>query len=100
MSSGQSKYILRCCYNNSLTRCFEVSTSVRASDCYLSYNLLNCTDCLFTFNERSKRYLVGNIQLDRDRYLRIKTQLITDLSDELKRKKKLEYSIIDLMKLS
>ncbi len=97
MSSGQSKYILRCCYNNSLTRCFEVCTTVMASDCYLCYNMLNCTDCLFTFNVRSKRYMVGNVQLDRDKYYAIKTKLMAELAEELKTTKKLDYSIIDLM---
>lgn len=97
ISSGQSAYLIRCFYNNTLRRCFECSTSIGSSDCYFSYNLLQCSDCIFTFNVRAKRYLVGNIQLGKDQYLELKLKLLKELADELKKKKRLDYSIIDLM---
>src|SRR3989338_647879 len=97
MSSGQSSHIVRCFYNNTLRRCFEVSTSIGSSDCYFSYNLLNCTDCIFTFNSRAKRYTIANTQLTKDSYSKLKTKLIAEVADELKRKKKFDFSIIEIM---
>ena len=96
-SSGQSSHIVRCFYNNSLNRCFECSTSVGCSDCQFSYNIMNCTDCMFTFNLRAKRYMVGNVQLGKEEYLELKAKLVGEIADELKKKKRLDYSIIDIL---
>ncbi len=96
-SSGQSSHIVRCFYNNSLNRCFECSASIGCSDCYFSYNLRNCTDCLFTFNVWAKRYLVGNVQLGRDDYFRLKAKLVGEIAGELNSKKQFGLSIIDFL---
>ncbi len=96
-SSGESSHIVRCFYNNTLRRCFECSTSVGSSDCYFVYNLLHCSDCMFSFNLRAKRYMIGNVQLDSSSYLKLKSKIISEISDDLKRKKKLDFSIIDIM---
>ncbi|MDO8553825.1 MAG: hypothetical protein Q7S22_03390 [Candidatus Micrarchaeota archaeon] len=97
MSSGQSSHIVRCFYNNTLKRCFECCTTIGTSDSYFCYNLLQCTDCLFSFNLRGKRYHVANVELEKSQYLKLKTKLLVEISDELKKKKKLDYSIMDLM---
>ncbi len=94
-SSGQSSHIVRCFYNNTLNRCFECSACIGSSDCYLSYNLLNCTDCLFTFNLRAKRHMVGNVQLGRDEYAALKANLVDEMAVELGEKKRLGFSIMD-----
>jgi hypothetical protein len=96
-SSGQSTHIVRCFYNNALRRCFECCTCIGSSDCYFSYNLTNCMDCLFTFNVRTKRYLIGNVQLGRDEYLRLKAKLIGEMAEQLKKEKQLDFSIVDFM---
>ena len=97
MSSGESSHILRCFYNNNLRRCFEVSTCVGVSDSYFSYNLLQCSDCLFSFNIRAKRYMIGNIQLESKEYTSLKTKLVSEIVDSLRRKKQLDFSIINIM---
>lgn len=97
MSSGQSSHIIRCFYNNTLKRCFECCTTIGTSDSYFCYNLLQCTDCIFSFNLRGKRYRIGNVELEKSQYLKLKSKLLAELLDELENKKKLDYSIIDLM---
>lgn len=96
-SSSESSHILRCCYNTSLQRCFELSYSVGSSDCYLSYNCHQCTDCMFSFNLRAKRFMVGNVQLDKSSYQKLKSKILGELASELKSKKKLRFSIFDIM---
>jgi len=96
-SSGDSSYIMRCFYNNSLKRCFECCTVVKSSDCYFSYNLMGCGDCLFSFNLRNKRNMVGNIQLTNEHYAGLKTKLVGELAEELKRKKRLDFSVVDIL---
>lgn len=96
-SSGLSAYIIRCCYNNKLQRCFECSYNVGASDCYFVYNSSACSDSMFTFNQRAKRFMIGNVQLDKDAYIKLKPKLISELVSDLKLKKKLDFSIFDIM---
>jgi hypothetical protein len=95
-SSGASSHIIRCFYNGMLNRCFECSASVGCSDCYFSYNLISCTDCLFTFNLRAKRHVVANVQLGRDEYAALKAKLVGEMAAELREKKRLAHSIIDV----
>ncbi len=96
-SSGQSTHIVRCFYNNKLRRCFECCTCIGSSDCYFSYNLMNCTDCLFTFNLRTKRHLIGNVQLGKDEYVQLKAKLVGEMAEQIKKEKRLGFSIIDFM---
>ncbi|MBI5061007.1 MAG: hypothetical protein HZB67_01715 [Candidatus Aenigmarchaeota archaeon] len=96
-SSGQSQYIMRCFYNNTLKRCFECCTSVGSSDLYFCYNLIGCNDCMFTFNLRNKRNMVGNVQLDREQYTGLKKKLLAEVAAGLKAKKRFGYSIIDIL---
>ncbi|MBI5228069.1 hypothetical protein HY988_05760 [Candidatus Micrarchaeota archaeon] len=96
-SSGSSSHIVRCFYNGFLQRCFECTYSTKSSDCYFSYNLSQCTDCMFTFNSRAKRFMVGNVQLEKDSYAKLKSKLLAEITGELEKRKRLDFSIIDLM---
>ncbi len=96
-SSGQSSHIIRCFYNNTLKRCFECCTSISSSDCYFSYNLLGCTNCMFTFNARSKKDQIGNVQLNRQQYDDLKNKLVGEMRDMLKKKKRFDPSIVDFL---
>ncbi len=96
-SSGESTHMIRCFYNNTLKRCFEASTSVGSADCYFVYNLIACSDCMFTFNIRSKRQMIGNVQLTRDEYSKLKPKLISEMAEKLKKNKKFDFSIMDLV---
>lgn len=95
-ASGQSAQYIRCFYNNSLKRCFEACTSIGA-DLYFTYNTINCSDCMFSFNLRAKHNTIGNIELPKDKYLELKKKLVTEFSEELKEKKKMGFSIVDVV---
>lgn len=97
-SSGESESIIRCFYNLKLKRSFECSYTNISSDCYFCYNLLNSQDCMFSFNLRSKRNVIGNIQLERTRYSGLKTKLLGEIVDELRKRKRLDFSIINIHK--
>lgn len=96
-SSGESSYIMRCFYNNKLKRCFECCTSVESSDCYFCYNVMACADCMFTFNLRGKTHTIANVQLEKADYAELKKKLVNEIADELKRKKRMDFSVIDII---
>ncbi|MFA6530669.1 MAG: hypothetical protein WCT31_02975 [Candidatus Micrarchaeia archaeon] len=96
-SSGESSYLMRCFYNNTLKRCFECSLTVGSSDCYFTYNLTGAQDCMFSFNLRNVRNRIGNVQLPKEQYASLKKKLLSEMADELKRKKCMDLCIIDIL---
>lgn len=86
---GESEFCIRCTQTYRDKRCFELWLSQNCADCYYSYNLNNCTDCIFCFNVKNKRNCIGNLQLPREKYLKIKEKLLAQMAEMLVRKKKL-----------
>ena len=85
------------CYNSvNLTRCFEVSHSSSSSDCFFCHNVENCEDCMFCFNTKAKRYAIGNVEYQKEEYLRIKKMVLTEISAKLEKDRKLELSIFNV----
>ncbi|MFH1328216.1 MAG: hypothetical protein ABIH76_05160 [Candidatus Bathyarchaeota archaeon] len=95
-SSADSNHLIRCFYNLGLRRSFESVFSNNSSNCYFCYNAFNSNECMFTFNVRSKRHMVGNLQLEPSRYSELKDKLLNEIRDELKRKKRLDFSIVNI----
>lgn len=92
----RSKFCIKCYSSANLTRCFEVSDSNDCSDCYYSHNLDNCSDCLFCFNLKNKRYAIGNVELSREDYLRVKAMLLEWVNQELNKNRSVPLSIFNL----
>jgi hypothetical protein len=97
-SSGECAATIRCFYNNNLRRSFECAYGVRSSDSHFCYKIIGCNECMFTFNVNSKRYVIGNIQLEPMVYAELKKKLIGEVIDELKMRKQLPFSIINIHK--
>ncbi len=93
---GESSYCIRCNDTYRVKRCFELWQSVSSFDCLYVFSVSGCSDCMFSFNLRSKRYAIGNQVLDRDKYLNIKSSLLEQMRSELKTKKKLP-SLLDIV---
>ncbi len=86
---GESSFCIRCNDTYKVKRAFELWMSVCSSDCYYVFNLTDCSDCMFSFNLRSKRHAIGNVELPRGEYLKTKDSLLSQMRDELVAKKKL-----------
>ncbi len=95
-STGDSSSTIRCFYNVYLKRAFESAFTNSSSDCYFCYNVCNSSNCMFAFNVRSKRNMIGNIQLEPARYSELKSKLLTEIADELEQKKRLDFSIVNI----
>ncbi len=93
---GETEFCIRCTQTYRDKRCFEAWVTQNSSDCYYAYNINNCSECMFCFNVKNKRHAIGNLELEKGKYLEIKEKLVTEMADELKRKKKLP-SLIDIV---
>jgi len=98
-STGDSSWNIRCFDTNTIQRCFESALVVACRDCYFSYNLDSCYDCMFTFSEKAKHHMIGNIQLEKEEYKELKKKLLGEALEQLKRSKRLNFSITGIPQL-
>jgi len=81
------KFCINNWYTLKINRCMENVMILNSSDCYFSANIEGCQHIMFSFNQKSKRYMIGNNQLSKDKYQQIKKKLIEDIKTTLKSKK-------------
>ena len=86
---GESSYCIKCyrAYRN--RRSFELLRCQNCSDCYYSHGLEACKNCIFCFNAESRKNSVGNLELEPGKYGRVKSKLLSEMADLLRRKKRL-----------
>lgn len=94
---GTSRYCIHVYETFECSRCFELWNSRGCSDCYYVFNCDGCQESLFSFNLYGKKYAVGNLELNKDKYLQVKNNLLGEIREELKSKKFVK-SIIYIMK--
>lgn len=88
-SFGVSGFCMSCCQTNLSQRCFETNIVLYSSDVYYSNDCKSCHEAMFCFDQRSKNYIIGNNQLEKSNYAKIKAALIEQFAEELEKKKKL-----------
>ncbi len=94
--SGQSKFCIHTFENFCISRCFETLTAHLSQGCYFCAKVESCMDCMFSFNNKNKHYMIGNLELPKDDYLKKKAHLSEQLRDNLVRNKD-AISIIDIL---
>jgi hypothetical protein len=94
--SGESEYLIKCCETYRQTRCMETLNIWSSSDIYYSVGLEGCSDCLFSFNRKHARNLIGNVQFDKPVYTEYKNRLLEQMRDRLQSKRALP-SIIEIL---
>jgi len=91
-----SSFCIRCHSSTTLTRCFEVNDSSRCSDSYFCHNCEGLTDCMFCFNTKNKRYAIGNVEVGREAYLKVKALLCAQMHAELQATHSLRHDIFSI----
>jgi hypothetical protein len=69
-------------------RCFETWDCYFNSDCYFSFGIEWSQNVLFSFNVKNKRNVIGNLELEKGKYLLLKEKILNEIKDELISKKK------------
>ena len=87
---GGSDYLIKCSQVFEQTRCFETLHTVSISDCYYAANLESCANCMFSFNQKSKKNMIGNLQLSIEKYEKLKEKLVGDIREILEDKKSIQ----------
>ncbi|VVB97993.1 Uncharacterised protein [uncultured archaeon] len=92
----QSKFCIRCSHSARLVRCFEVSDSSDCTDSLFCHNCENLDNCMFCFNVKSKRYAIGNVEVGRENYMKVKKLVIDGIVARLRKDRALPLSIYNV----
>jgi hypothetical protein len=90
------KSCLKCYHSVELSRCFEVSHSNSCSDCLFCHNCENLENCMFCFNAKGLRYAIGNVEVGKEKYDKLKSLMLADILRRLEKDKKLDASIFNI----
>lgn len=94
-----SKFIFGCIYaafcnfmvksyhNYKSSRFFQSGYSHFSSDLHFCWYMNGCEDCMFSMNQLNGRNMVGNMELPREKYLSLKSKLLGEISEEIRRGK-------------
>ena len=89
-------FCIRCYSSTKLARCFEVNDSNNCTDCYFCHNCEDLKEGMFCFNTKGKHYAIGNVEIGREAYMKIKKLIQGQIAGELEKSKKLKYSIYNI----
>ncbi|MCX6771671.1 MAG: hypothetical protein NTX79_06460 [Candidatus Micrarchaeota archaeon] len=70
-----------------LSRSFDCSMCTASSDMLFSVYSHGCSNCLFCFNQRNKKYAIGNLELPRERYFEIRKKIVSEVAEHLRKHK-------------
>ncbi|MCX6777675.1 MAG: hypothetical protein NT157_02210 [Candidatus Micrarchaeota archaeon] len=91
-----SQFCLKCYNSLYLARCLELDGCTNCSDSYFLHNCEGLNDAMFCFNLKGGRFKIGNTELPREKYSKVKESLIEQMASELERNKTLRWSIYDI----
>ena len=91
-----SSFCIRCHSSTNLTRCFEVNDSSNCSGSYFCHNSEGLQDCMFCFNTKNKRYAIGNVEIGKEAYARIKSLVLASIVSELEKTHALRHDIFSI----
>ncbi|PIN83161.1 hypothetical protein COV61_03915, partial [Candidatus Micrarchaeota archaeon CG11_big_fil_rev_8_21_14_0_20_47_5] len=91
-----SKFCINCYNSSNLSGCLETDSSARSSGCYFCHNVENLQDALFCSNVKNLRYAVGNVEVGREEFLRIKEILLEYIREKLAKEGKLELDVYNI----
>jgi hypothetical protein len=88
-----SNFCIKCFNSVNLARCFEVSDSDSCADCYFCHNCENIDNGILCFNSKALRYAVGNVEVGKEEFMRIKKMLLERINAKLDSKNSCSLSI-------
>lgn len=96
---NESKYAFSSAHSTEINTTIKTYQSFRAtrtlqsgfirncSDMAFCWQMEGCQDCLFSFNQRNRKWMVGNNEFPRDGYMALKKKLLGEVVEVMKKKK-------------
>ena len=84
---AKSEFMIQVHGAHTVKRAFESYYVTTGSDTYFCYSCVGCHDLLFSFGQRNASYRIGNLQMQKGEYAKLKKKLLDEVADELEGKK-------------
>jgi len=92
-----SSFDINCYFSTELVRCFEMDACRKCSDAMFCHNCENVHESMFCFNTKNKRYAIGNLEVGKDNYLKMKKKILDSFVAELEKTSGLELNIYNVL---
>ena len=93
---GETKFAIKTYETFKVARCMEAMSIGNSSDCFYVARINGCTNCMFSFNQKNRSQLIGNLEFPREEYSKLKGKLIAEIHETL-RAKKSAPTIVDII---
>lgn len=88
-----SEFCINCYDVTDIRGSLEIESCHNCSGLYFSHNCENVQDGIFCFNAKGLRHAIGNTEVPRDEYARVKRILLDYVNSELEGKGRLDFDI-------
>ena len=95
-ATRNSSFCMHCYNSYKLTRCFEVDTSQNCTGSYFLHNCENVHDSMFCFNVKNLRYAVGNAEVGREEFARVKRLVLGEILSSLEKTRDYPLGIYEI----
>jgi len=92
----ESEFCIRCFDSTYLARCLECDFCTKCSDSCFCHNCEGLTDCMFCFNAKNLRHAIGNAEVGKEEYARIKKLVLSEIGARLEKDRKLPWDIYSI----
>lgn len=86
--TANGEHLVRVVGGINLHRCFESHFLSDSSDLYFCFNCDGCHEALFSFGQKNKSYLIGNLALPKEKYRTLKAKLLAEVAHELEKNRR------------
>jgi hypothetical protein len=94
---ASSKFCMHCYNIVNLSACFEMDLARNCSNSMFCHNVENVHNSLFCFNVKNKNYAIGNVEVGREQFLRVKTIICAQLVGELEKNGQTNFDVYSVI---
>lgn len=91
-----SKFCINSYNSTHVTRGFEVDGCEDSSDVYFCHNSDGLRNCILCFNAKGLKYAVGNVEVGKEEFERVKGMILDYVLKNLRKEKKLDVDIFNV----
>ncbi|MCX6771672.1 MAG: hypothetical protein NTX79_06465 [Candidatus Micrarchaeota archaeon] len=91
-----SSFCLRCNDCVKTTASFELDSCKSCHRCMFCHNCENLSDSMFCFNAKNLKHAVGNVEVGREEYARIRHIVVNDILQRLERKGDVGFDVCSI----
>ena len=74
----------------------EMDSCKNCADSYFCHNCENLSDCMFCFNAKNLKYAVGNAEVGKENYMKIKSIVRGEILERLEKGKTLPFDVYSI----